>query len=103
MWKIFHCLFFIDTATTESYTYGHTLSLHDALPICWDKTPENQAVNDYLAIKILAEAMAKNKSTEVDKVIAFLEGDNKFDVLRERPGYFRPWEDRQSTRLNSSH
>src|SRR3546814_7615466 len=25
--------FFMDTATTESYTYGHTLSLHDALPI----------------------------------------------------------------------
>src|SRR3546814_10187354 len=28
-------MFFInDTATTEIYTYGHTLSLHDALPIC---------------------------------------------------------------------
>src|SRR3546814_5725455 len=28
------CLFFVnDTATTEIYTYGHTLSLHDALPI----------------------------------------------------------------------
>src|SRR3546814_3166133 len=29
------CFFFvfIDTATTEIYTYGHTLSLHDALPI----------------------------------------------------------------------
>src|SRR3546814_17155302 len=26
--------FFNDTATTEIYTYGHTLSLHDALPIC---------------------------------------------------------------------
>src|SRR3546814_5761184 len=26
-------LFFNDTATTEIYTYGHTLSLHDALPI----------------------------------------------------------------------
>src|SRR3546814_12364138 len=50
----------------------------------WDKTPENQAVNDYLAIKILAEAMAKNKSTEVDKVIAFLEGENKFDRSDER-------------------
>src|SRR3546814_10593657 len=25
--------FFNDTATTESYTYVHTLSLHDALPI----------------------------------------------------------------------
>src|SRR3546814_12650973 len=29
------CFFFNDTATTEIYTYVHTLSLHDALPICW--------------------------------------------------------------------
>src|SRR3546814_17703468 len=29
------CSFFLnDTATTEIYTHGHTLSLHDALPIC---------------------------------------------------------------------
>src|SRR3546814_13142205 len=27
------CFFFNDTATTEIYTDGHTLSLHDALPI----------------------------------------------------------------------
>src|SRR3546814_3730247 len=27
-------VFFNETATTEIYTYGHTLSLHDALPIC---------------------------------------------------------------------
>src|SRR3546814_13018723 len=26
-------LFFHDTSTTEIYTYSHTLSLHDALPI----------------------------------------------------------------------
>src|SRR3546814_6446325 len=26
--------FFIDTALTATYPYGHTLSLHDALPIC---------------------------------------------------------------------
>src|SRR3546814_9378265 len=26
--------FFNETATTDIYTYGHTLSLHDALPIC---------------------------------------------------------------------
>src|SRR3546814_15035115 len=33
-----HCsfFFFIDTATTEIYTYLHTLSLHDALPISDD-------------------------------------------------------------------
>src|SRR3546814_821126 len=31
------CFFFFkDTATTEIYTYCHTLSLHDALPICRD-------------------------------------------------------------------
>src|SRR3546814_9052898 len=30
MWSY---VFFDDTATTESYTYCHTLSLHDALPI----------------------------------------------------------------------
>src|SRR3546814_15211063 len=31
----FVLLFFFNvTATTEIYTYGHTLSLHDALPIC---------------------------------------------------------------------
>src|SRR3546814_7934337 len=29
----FVVFFFNDTATTEIYTYGHTLSLHDALPI----------------------------------------------------------------------
>src|SRR3546814_15099985 len=27
------CFFFHDTATSEIYTYLHTLSLHDALPI----------------------------------------------------------------------
>src|SRR3546814_15967145 len=30
-WYMF---FFNDTATTAIYTYGHTLSLHYALPIC---------------------------------------------------------------------
>src|SRR5213082_4118356 len=29
------CFFFNDTATTEIYTVSYTLSLHDALPICW--------------------------------------------------------------------
>src|SRR3546814_17871611 len=29
----YDCLFFNETATTEIYTYVHTLSLHDALPI----------------------------------------------------------------------
>src|SRR3546814_1724548 len=32
--SIYSYFFFNDTATTEIYTYGHTRSLHDALPIC---------------------------------------------------------------------
>src|SRR3546814_17253055 len=35
--------FFNDTATTEIYTYGHTLSLHDALPISTQTFAEWQA------------------------------------------------------------
>src|SRR3546814_17334094 len=31
----YYCFFFNDTATTEIYTYVHTLSLHDALPISY--------------------------------------------------------------------
>src|SRR3546814_1588705 len=34
MYYLFILLFFNDAATTEIYTYCHTLSLHDALPIC---------------------------------------------------------------------
>src|SRR3546814_18158284 len=30
---MFYC-FFNDTSTTDIYTYSHTLSLHDSLPIC---------------------------------------------------------------------
>src|SRR3546814_16067818 len=33
---LFVCFFVNETATTEIYTYGHTLSLHDALPIVAD-------------------------------------------------------------------
>src|SRR3546814_16833082 len=35
-----YCSFFFnDTATTEIYTYCHTLALHDALPICSAMVP----------------------------------------------------------------
>src|SRR3546814_15399201 len=33
VWQFCYSFFFNDTATPEIYTYGHTLSLHDALPI----------------------------------------------------------------------
>src|SRR3546814_13943083 len=39
---VFNCFVFNDTATTEIYTYGHTLSLHDALPICHAQRRRNE-------------------------------------------------------------
>src|SRR5690606_9289802 len=58
----------------------------------WNRLPENQAVNDYLAVKMIAQAMTETKSTESDKVVEYLESGVEFDVLRERKGYFRPWD-----------
>src|SRR3546814_7965661 len=40
---------FNDTATTEIYTYGHTLPLHDALPICHQLHRAGQADAAHLA------------------------------------------------------
>src|SRR3546814_18872853 len=31
------CFLLYDTSTTELYTYCHTLSLHDAFPICFER------------------------------------------------------------------
>src|SRR3546814_17971276 len=42
MFFLFYFLFH-DTATTEIYTYSHTLSLHDALPISLQRNRDNIA------------------------------------------------------------
>jgi branched-chain amino acid transport system substrate-binding protein len=58
----------------------------------YGKPPENQAWGDYMAIKILAQAMGEIKSTEAVKVIEHLEKGAKFDLLKTRPGYFRAYD-----------
>jgi len=58
----------------------------------WGKLPENQAVNDYLAIILLAKAMNETKSEDTEEIIKYLESAKDLDVLRGRPGYFREWD-----------
>ena len=58
----------------------------------WKKLPENQGVNDYLAIKFLAQAMTEQKTIDAMKIVEFLESGVKFDALRDRQAYFRPWD-----------
>src|SRR2546430_16000740 len=71
--------FFNDTATTEIYT----LSLHDALPICY--YPQTNPNRGWRTITV------KLKDPKWKKY-----------RIRTRSGY-RPIPDRKSTRLNSSH
>jgi branched-chain amino acid transport system substrate-binding protein len=58
----------------------------------WGKPPENQAVGDYLGVKVVAQAMTETKSTDPVKLVEYLEKGAKFDVLRTREGYFRDWD-----------
>ena len=55
-----------------------------------DMPPENQAWGDYVAVKILAKAMNEADSTNTDDLVAYLESDVTFDILKARPGRFRP-------------
>src|SRR3712207_9044228 len=43
------CFFFNDTATAEIYT----LSLHDALPICWLRTGDVAAIDRYGFVRLV--------------------------------------------------
>jgi len=40
----------------------------------------------------MAQAMNETKSTDTEKLIAFLEKGTEFDLLKARKGYFRSWD-----------
>jgi branched-chain amino acid transport system substrate-binding protein len=58
----------------------------------YNKIPENHAWIEYVSLKILAQAMNAAKSTDTDKLVAFLEKGSEFDLLKARKGYFRAWD-----------
>src|SRR5258708_11169988 len=76
--------FFNDTATTEIYT----LSLHDALPICF---PSGKEANDYINAKLKELNPDGKQSLQLAS----------FVLPKTNDASWR--EDRKSTRLNSSH
>src|SRR3546814_17980660 len=95
-------VFFNDPATTVIYTYCHTLSLHDALPIF-----ERDIRRD------LAARFADNPLVPNDLVVMLANDDiaiaepilRRSSVLQDEEliGVIRYRTDRKSTRLNSSH
>src|SRR6516164_4335961 len=56
------------------------------------KPPENHAWIEYVSLKIMAQAMNETKSTDTEKLIAYLEKQTEFDILKGRKGYFRDWD-----------
>jgi branched-chain amino acid transport system substrate-binding protein len=56
------------------------------------KPPEDQAAAEYFTLKLLVQSMNEIKSTDSEKLIAHLEKEPQFDVLKGRKGYFRAWD-----------
>src|SRR3546814_13470870 len=92
------------TATTENYTYCHTLSLHDALPI-W---PAAMIVGSFTSVSLDPALVAffpdKASSSwpriaEAERFCVNVLGDDQEALCRTLASK----EDRKSTRLNSSH
>src|SRR5258707_5800288 len=82
--------FFNDTATTEIYT----LSLHDALPICWKRLlPEARASRAEL------DRAPRAPLVLVPRHRRQRQGDLRLGLHQNE----RRTRDRKSTRLNSSH
>jgi branched-chain amino acid transport system substrate-binding protein len=54
--------------------------------------PDNQAWGDYVAAKILTQAMAEAKSTDSLKLVEYFEKGPSFDILKARKGSFRKWD-----------
>src|SRR3546814_11587451 len=98
------CFFFNDTATTEIYTYCHTLSLHDALPILrfaeigGQRPPEARLDPPRRLLPIMPVIVAQT-------VLIGRGHPDRGQAFGERPvrAHLAVGEDRKSTRLNSSH
>src|SRR3546814_11151084 len=92
------CFVFNDTATTEIYTYCHTLSLHDALPIFGQIYRLFDNKDD--VITALVEENTKARIAEMHGIFGAVEQGKQsvFDAIKAIASI-----DRKSTRLNSSH
>src|SRR3546814_11848339 len=95
-------LFFVfnDTATTEIYTYGHTLSLHDALPIF--RTLQQETGTALIMITHDLGVVAEIADRVAVMYAGHIVEAGPVEAIFDDPQH--PYTiDRKSTRLNSSH
>src|SRR3546814_7778465 len=72
--------FFTDTATTEIYTYGHTLSLHDALPISIGQSftfHQNRTADDFAGMAYEVGTSTVKWSIRLENIAEFLRGPQR--------------------------
>jgi branched-chain amino acid transport system substrate-binding protein len=58
----------------------------------YNKPPENHAWIEYIAFKMMAQAMTETKSTDTENLIAYFEKETEIDILKARKGHFRSWD-----------
>src|SRR3546814_15128372 len=97
--------FFNATATTEIYTYCHTLSLHDALPISGISGKRGRQRGNRLAHDSPPDTPADHTGPEPGRSPAHQRtSQSAARPEAERSIHHTPnTADRKSTRLNSSH
>ena len=58
----------------------------------YGKLPDNQSWGDYNSLKIVAQSMNEIKSADPQKIAEHLRKGAKFDVMKAREAYFRPYD-----------
>src|SRR3546814_18137790 len=97
--------FFHDPATTGIYTYGHSLSLHDALPI-WRLLPcraDTRHFGQRACSHGLASLRTMGPDGETVRLVTQALQVEENGVVHWQSQFAPIHQDRKSTRLNSSH
>ncbi|HVL71324.1 MAG TPA: ABC transporter substrate-binding protein [Beijerinckiaceae bacterium] len=74
----------VETPSSKAYV--------DAFTKKYGKPPENQSWGDYNSLKIVAQSMTETRSTDPQKLAEHLRKGAKFDIMKTREGYFRPYD-----------
>jgi branched-chain amino acid transport system substrate-binding protein len=56
------------------------------------RLPDNQSWGDYNALKIVAQGMEETQSTDSTEIAEYLRSGATFEILKNRPGLFRPYD-----------
>jgi branched-chain amino acid transport system substrate-binding protein len=74
----------VDTPSSKKYV--------EAFQKKYGKLPDNQSWGDYNSLKIVAQSMNDMKSADPQKLAEHLRKGAKFDVMKAREVYFRPYD-----------